>query len=139
MSAGKREIGDVVVEENIGIPSAGVMALGAVMREIVGFMIGIIGVTVVGLMARPAIGRRAGVAGGMAIQAVQGYMSTCQGKFGLIMVEGGRFPAISSVTPGTILGEVIGFVIGIAGISIVVLMTCPAICRRTRILAIRMT
>ena len=70
MSAGQREIRLAVVE-NIGIPAAGVMAFRAVVGEAVLFMIGVIGAPVIILVARPAIGRRAGIPAGVTFQAVQ--------------------------------------------------------------------
>lgn len=70
MRTREREIGLVVVESR-RVPAGRVMASSAILAKIIGFVIGIISIAIVVFVARPAICRRIGIAGGMTLHTIQ--------------------------------------------------------------------
>ena len=98
MCAGQRKGGRRMVEVSRA-PTGGVVALGAVMAEILSGMIGISGAVVLSLVTGPAIGRRiTAISIGMTLSTGHSSMRTCQGEGRGGMVETGRIPRCGGMT-----------------------------------------
>lgn len=137
MRPAQREIGLAVVK-NRGRPGGGTMAAGAILIEIISFMIGIGSTAVVRFVARPAIGRGVRVARGVTLVTIQCQVRSGQGEIRIVMIEDIGVPAGGIVALGAIVRIVVRLVIGVIGITIVIFVARPAIRWRIRI-ACRMT
>ena len=94
----------------------------ALRRESGRQVIGIGGGVIIILVTGKALNRGAGIAVGMAIQAVQRHVRPGQRETGVVMIEDRRRPAGGAVAFGAILAKVVGHVIGVLHRHIIILM-----------------
>jgi len=128
MGSGYGELSLAVIE-NSRVPAVGGMALGAIVAEIIGDVVGIVGAEIILLVTGPAIGRRSGITLGMAFHTIQGGMSSRKRELGLIVIERRRGPAGGGMAQGTILTEIVGGMIGIVHAVVIILVARPAVRR----------
>ncbi len=109
-----REILIVMIPVGIA-PAAGIMTVLALSREIGCGMIGIIGLIVIGFVARVAVGWSIGVSIAMAGNAAYSHVSSGQRELRLRMIKGGLIPCRSIMTGCAVVVKIILHVIWIGG------------------------
>ena len=114
------------------------MAGHAVVGKIIAHVVGVCRCFEILLMAGIAIRRGIGIAAGVALLAVQGFVRSLQRKVRLIMVEGGRGPAVLRVAGHAVVGKISGLMIGIFNGGKLLLMTAVTIPRQPGHLIIHM-
>lgn len=98
--------------EHSAVPTVHIVALETAMREPGRLMIRIVGVLIIRLMARIAIGRRVLVLPvDVALRALHGHVSADQRKARVVVVKGGGLPGVRRVTFRARMRELIGHVI----------------------------
>lgn len=105
VGAGDRESGLVMIEFG-RLPRRSSVALDAIVAEVGGFVIGVVGGGKISAVTRVAISRCADITAAVATLAIQSSMRTCEGKVGGIMVEICRLPGIEVVTSAAVMIEV---------------------------------
>ena len=126
MSAVERELRLVVVEGG-GLPNGGGVADGAVLRELVGHVVGIGNAVKIGLVTGNAVGRGTGKTLIVTGNAIQRKVSAVERELCLVVVESGGFPCGGGVADGAVLGELVGHVVGIGNAVEIGLVTGNAV------------
>ncbi|RMH64410.1 MAG: hypothetical protein D6677_04960 [Calditrichaeota bacterium] len=132
MGAGEREVGIVMIKISRR-PLCGVMTGGAIVTEIVAYMVGVLHTIKITAMATPAIGGRVGVAVAVAVDTVDGSMGAGKREIGVGVIEVSRRPLCGVMTGGAIMTEIVGGMVRIVRIVKVAAMATPAIGRRVAV------
>ena len=126
MSAGDGKSGLVMIKFS-RLPGSSSVALDAIVAEVGGLMIGIVGGSEISAVTRIAIGRCADITAAVATLAIQSTMRTGESKIGGIMVESRRLPGIEVVTGAAVMVEVPSRMVGLFGLRKSGVMTAIAI------------
>ena len=126
VGAGDRESGLVMIEFG-RLPRRSSVALDAIVAEVGGFVIGVVGGGKISPVTGVAIGRCADITAAVATLAIQSTMRTGESKIGGIMVESRRLPGIEVVTGAAVMVEVPSRMVGLFGLRKSGVMTAIAI------------
>ena len=126
VSAVERELCLVVVESG-GFPRGGGVADGAVLRELIGHVVGVGNAVKIGLVTGNAVGRGTGKTLIVTGNAIEGKVSAVERELCLVVVESGGFPCGGGVADGAVLGELVGHVVGVGNAVKIGLVTGNAV------------